>query len=274
MRTNFIDWLQVFRPTVYQRRIEVRGFLVARRGEHVLRCLHDQAVRSPFRGLLDGRIHFESFRFDSIFMLPVARGDVLWRKGNEEHGGDQLVHDIDCARVVEHRCHGVVIGRWDGIELVIVAARAPQRQAHQRAACGVELFVGDVVQHLRLVLFGERFLAECDEAGGDDAFGVDVAWFIGGKQVAGDLEAHHSIERHVFVEGVDHPVAVPVGIWVEIVVIVARGIGVTGYVQPVATPSFSIAWGGQQAVHYGSEGGSGLVGEKSFDLFAIGRHPG
>ena len=71
---------------------------------------------------------------------------------------------------VEDRHHAVVVHLRDGIELVIVAARAGHRQSHERARGGADHVVKIVVAIVRVLLLAEQHArADAVEAGGDQA---------------------------------------------------------------------------------------------------------
>ena len=61
---------------------------------------------------------------------------------------------------LENACKRVVIRRWNGIKLVIVTARAAERQAEQRFAERVNLLVDDIHLHLHLVRLSQNLWPE------------------------------------------------------------------------------------------------------------------
>ena len=81
------------------------------------------------------------------------------------------------------------------------------------------------------------------EAGCDDVFGGGI-----GQKVARDLPDRELVERHVGVEGADHPVAIgpdrPIA-----VLLIPVGVGVAGKVEPAAGPAFAIPRAGEQSFH-------------------------
>src|SRR5207249_8302430 len=80
----------------------------------------------------------------------------------------------------------VVLGR-DRIKLVVVTARAGQRQAEEGPPDHVDLVVGDVRQQLFLVGVAPAPVADRQHARGDDTGNVNLVWVRGRNQVAGDL---------------------------------------------------------------------------------------
>ena len=60
-----------------------------------------------------------------------------------------------------------------------------------------------------------------------------------GKKIACDLFEGKSVERHILVQGVYHPVAVAPGLSKKKVLVQAIGIGVTREVEPMSSPAFA-----------------------------------
>jgi len=90
----------------------------------------------------------------------------------------------------------------DGVELVIVAARACHRHAEKGLGSGVELLIGQVQRVLAAVLLGETLGADGQKAGRDGMLGL-LDCIMGRQQVAGELLAHEFIVRLVAVERLD-----------------------------------------------------------------------
>ncbi len=147
-------------------------------------------------------------------------------------------------RALENAVERIVVAHRHRIELVVVAARAAQREAHGRAAQRVERVLD------RLVHGGVGIHAEParlrDEPGGHD---LAVARRLVGRrqQIAGDLFAQELVVRRVAVEGVDHVVAVQPGLWDRIVAALAGRVGIPGDIQPVAPPPLAVARRGEKS---------------------------
>ena len=154
------------------------------------------------------------------------------------------------ARAVEDAVKRVVILRGDGIEFVIVAARAIHGEAEEGASEIVDRVLDGEV--LRVVVHA-RAEAACvgDVAGGDD-----LIVRARGQQIAGDLRAHKLIVRQVGIEGRDDPVAILVHLRDGKIRVVAGGVGVAHHVEPVPAPAFAVRRGGEEAVE---ENCAGLV---------------
>ena len=138
-------------------------------------------------------------------------------------------------RARENAGHGIVIFSGDGIELVIMTARAGNGNRHEGAGGHVELLVDKVHFELLRVAVVERLGAHGEEAGGN-------ATGIGGlarQQVAGDLFLDKLVERLVRIECVDHVIAIAPRVREGGVAFHAIAFGIAGHVQPVAAPAFA-----------------------------------
>ena len=98
-------------------------------------------------------------------------------------------------RGVKDPRQAVVILRRDRIELVIVAARARDGQAHERPAGEVDLVVDDVADELFLVRVAAAPFADHVDAGRDDAVLVERLAVARRDQIAGDLLLHEAVVR-------------------------------------------------------------------------------
>ena len=149
---------------------------------------------------------------------------------------------------------------------MVVAAGAAESQAQKSPADRIDLLVDDVHLHLHRVILGQHFRAEGQEAGRDQAL---MAFGIAGRvgqQVAGDLLADELVVGLVDVEGVNHVVAIAIGVDVRQVFILPVGIGIAGHVEPMPAPPLAILRSGQQSIHQSRESVGGVVGEKGIDL--------
>ena len=157
-----------------------------------------------------------------LSVLVGGRGrDIRWRV-------TVLERLAPLGDVIEERKDLVELLLADRIELVVVAPRAPERQAqpHGRG----RRYPIDHVLHQEL--FGDdaplAVLAVVPVEGGGDS----LAQRGFGEQVAGKLFDGELIKRHVGVVGIDHPVAVPphgsFGIG-----LIPAGVSIPGAVQPL-----------------------------------------
>ena len=147
----------------------------------------------------------------------------------------------------------VVVRLRDGVELVVVAPRAGDGEAHEAAADDVDAVVDDVG------LVVEEAASEGEKA----ERGVWDGVFRRGDLVPGDLLDDELVVRQVGIQRGDDPVAVGVAVG-EIARLVAGevalGVGVARHVEPVAAPAFAVAGRGEQAVHdFGKGVGRGVL---------------
>src|SRR5580698_2302857 len=167
-------------------------------------------------------------------------------------------------RTVEDALQRVVIAGGDGIELVIVTARAANREAQVR---GPEIV--DRVRGLGTV----RAHCFSNVAGGNNVLPVLRLGLVG-KQVAGNLLADETVVRLVLIERRDHVVAILVGLLDGIVTASARGICVAHNVKPHTAPTLAIARRSEEPVDYVLVGLRRSVGKKCIDLLRRGRQTG
>ncbi len=147
----------------------------------------------------------------------------------------QRISGLDVAE--QGSFHGVVVALQDGIELVIVTARALHRQSQNTSSNGRDQIVQIVVAALGVVFFAEGHArAGAQEAGGDQAvFSLPIQF------VAGDLFLDKYVVRLVLIVGAHHIIAVTPGFRTVVIVLEAARIGVTRDVQPVPAPALAVA---------------------------------
>ena len=175
-------------------------------------------------------------------------------------GGVELtVLVVDAA---EDRLEAVVIADRDGIELVIMAAGAADREAEETLACIDE----NVVEG---VLPGEPFrgvvgadLSREENRGGDEKPGGGVVP-VG---IAGELTADEGVVGHVGVEGGHDPVAVGPGIGPFGIHLVAVGVGIPDDVEPVLGHPFAVSRRGEETVGDALDSAWRTIGEEAVDL--------
>src|SRR3954465_16089859 len=85
-----------------------------------------------------------------------------------------------------------------------------------------------------------------------------------GKQVTGDLLDRESIERHVFVEGGDDPVAPTPGRGTRAVDLETVGVGVPGLIEPMPAPPLAEVRAGERW---------GRIGSSPWGVFAPTKPP-
>ena len=138
-------------------------------------------------------------RFESAFAFGVQR-----KRSIHELRDVRMLHRFDVAKDPGDR---VVVFRWNGIELVVVAAGAGHRLRQKSFGHDVDLFVDDVHPQLLFVLFLEVGVAEHQERRRRRQT-LFLPPTVARKKVAGDLLANHAVEWNVIIEGIDHVVAI------------------------------------------------------------------
>ncbi len=209
-------------------------------------------------------------------------GDLLLRFYGVFQFGELIDHLLRCARilfihgVVEDAGKRVVIGLRNGIVLVIVAAGAGDSQAHEAAGYGIDavmplISAGDFVRAV-VVIPGP----EAQKAGAGEHLGA----VFGIHQVARELSFDEAIVRHIVVEGLDHPIAITIGVGVgaitsgerlETAVIVFAE---AGDIEPLAAPALAIVGRGEETIdQFGVSVWRNVLFESS-DLFRRGGKAG
>ena len=94
------------------------------------------------------------------------------------------------------------------------------------------------------------------------------------QQVACDLFADELVDMASRVEGVDHVIAISPGVWISMVFVGSGRIGVSGDVQPVASPSFAVARRREQSVDHLRESVWRVIRQKRADFFFRWRQTG
>ena len=151
-------------------------------------------------------------------------------------------------RVVENAGQSVVVGLWNGIVLVVVAARACDGQAEEASGNDVDAivtFIGSRDFNGAVVVVPRT---ETEEARSRSRLVADG--FI--HHVARDLRPHELVIGHVVVKGLNDPVAVQVCIGVIVAALVRSGLETaivvfskTRHVEPDASPALAILLRGE-----------------------------
>ena len=218
--------------------------------------------------LLDGRV-------EQRHLGPVGLEDFVGLfLRNQRHEVARDLVELDARERVagggEDPVERVVVLVRDGVELVVVAARAADGKAQEGLAEIIDRIVDDQVLGAR---FARREAARRREVSrGDDllvAFGLRPR----GEQVAGDLLADELVEGFVRVERVDDVVPVFVHLRDRVVRVATRGVGVADDVQPVTAPALPIVRGGQQALDHRREGVRSRVLKEGLHLPGRRRQP-
>ena len=136
----------------------------------------------------------------------------------------------------EHRLHGIKVDLGNGVELMVVAAGAPNRQAKE-GGTGDPYHVGQFVGPL--LLPEQRIFAAHDILG---ASHQKTGGGVLAQGVPGNLLEHELVVGLVLVECPNDIVAVVVGIGPLVVGLEAGAVGIAYDVQPMAGPAFTVTW--------------------------------
>ena len=132
---------------------------------------------------------------------------------------------------------------------MIVAAGTAERRRQKSPAQRIDLFVDQIHFQLHLVGFRQNFRANGEEPQRSETLMLDGQNFRGGQQVAGQLLDHELVVGLVVVKSVDDVVAVSPGIAKGDVLVEPIGICITGNVEPVPSPAFTVVRRSEQSVH-------------------------
>ncbi len=163
---------------------------------------------------------------------------------------------------LEHTIETVVIDRGNRLELVIVAPGTAHRQSEQAPRDHVDPVVDRVVVNLLV----------WPAADGEKAKRGQVAVVVGpyAREVGRELRRDKTVERQVFVERADDPIAIRVGVGILAVDGAAkRGpltVGIAGHVEPVAAPPLAVPRAFQQAIDRRLKHRRRRVGREGVDL--------
>ena len=158
----------------------------------------------------------------------------------------QVVHRMGA---LEDRRQCIVIVGGNGIELMIVAAGTAERRRQKSPAQRIDLFVDQIHFQLHLVGFCQNFRADGEEPQRSETLMLNGQNFRGGQQVAGQLLDHELVVGLVVVKSVDDVVAVSPGVAKGDVLVEPIGICITGNVEPVPSPAFTVVRRCEQSVH-------------------------
>ena len=139
----------------------------------------------------------------------------------------------------------------DGVELVVVAARAVDREALEGAEHVRHHVVTVEVAGLLLVDGPFSKLDVTDVVPGtcgEHPCGDDRARVILVEDISSELLCDEVRVGFVLVERADDPVPVRPGVRARLVLVITVGVGVVDDVEPVSCPTFTVAWGREQAV--------------------------
>ena len=169
--------------------------------------------------------------------------------------------------VEENPCQGVIVLGGNGIELVVVAAGAGDRQAQNGPGQGVDLVIHGVIAVAQLAFLSSA-IAFIDGTQGKETQRAPPFHTNAAHQVSGDLLHDEPVVAQVPIEGLHHPIPIPVGVGQGIgrVVVGPLFFRVAGHVQPIAGPALAVVGRGQQAVDHGFMGLGRGIPQEGLDL--------
>src|SRR5262249_9417131 len=144
----------------------------------------------------------------------------------------------------------VEIARWNGVVLVIMAARATDGKSEEdgrgRSGDLAEIvlpdFVGDEV----------RAIPRSEAQKSDRHVPLNVRLVVVARAAvlvaAGELLNHEPVVGHVRLKRLDHPIAIAPGVADGSVAFEAAGFAVSNQIEPVAAPAFAVTRIFEQAV--------------------------
>ena len=147
----------------------------------------------------------------------------------------------------EERLHPVIIALPEAVELMVMAARAAQRDAQNAGAHDV--------RHLRkLLVAAARYQlvagiaphrAQTIKPRRDQRF-----LFRGRDLIARDLFLHKPVERLVIIKCADHIVAIAPRVRTEVIVLITFRLREPHHIQPVLAPVLPVMRTGEQTLHH------------------------
>ena len=179
---------------------------------------------------------------------------------------------LPVAAADEEALQAVVIALRDGVELVVVAARARDGEAEERLGHHVEAVVHAVALVLPDVHGRMHFLTEKPEAGAEQRFiRAARAQARLRHEVAGDMLGDELVVRHAVVQRADDVVAILPGVRNDRLPLMPARLRVAHEVQPVPRPALAEMRRRQQAIHDLRERLRRSVLEKRLDLRGLRR---
>ena len=230
--------------------------LCALRFDRLAPCLVEVALLVLFLELLHPFVQLRDFRRGRLCLHGCVGFGGLRRFEAREQArlGVVLVAALPVLlaaqrrRARENPGHRVVVGLRDGIEFVIVAPRASEREAHRGAAQRVHLIINAVELELLGVPLVQIHRAEREHSGGDDLF-LAILRILRVEQIARDLLGEKFVERFVRIERINHVIPVPPRIWERHIARPAHRVRIARDIEPVTPPSLAERRRPQQPVH-------------------------
>ena len=135
----------------------------------------------------------------------------------------------------ENRGERIIVGLEDRIKFMIVASNTTERHSQKRLTDRIELLVDGIHDQLFAIWFRKNFGTKDQETGTGFGFLIAV-----GEQVTGQLFGDKRIDRFVRIERLDNVIAISPSVSESDIFVEAVRVGISGYVQPVPSPSHSV----------------------------------
>ena len=217
--------------------------------------LLDDLFAYGFGLLLQRRLQLLDLRFEGLVRF-LRLGPFLGESDLEEPFGRRLPV-IGIEGRLQHGAQAVIVALRDGIVLMVVATRAPDRQSHDRGAQYVDL-IGDHIH-----AFGQRTVRRRigavgrhpQKPGGGQSVDRLLRSFLEApvvnQFVAGELFSQKAVVGLVLIEGANDRVSIAPRVRTHLVgVDDAFRIRIAGQVKPVLGPPFAVMRRREQAVDH------------------------
>ncbi len=179
------------------------------------------------------------------------RGQIDECLGADVTTGDTFVA-VRCAaeraNAVKDAGERVVVAHRHGLGFVIVTSCAGEREPEERTPDDVDLVIDLIEDVLLVVALLHIHAAEREHACADDLI-TALQHGLCRQQISGDLLGDEAVVGFVFVEGIDHPVAIPRGIQKRCIPHAADAVGITHDIEPVPRPALAEAFGLEKGFH-------------------------
>lgn len=184
--------------------------------------------------------------------------------------GDAVVavrRPAERAAAVKDAGERVVVAHGDRLGFVIVAPCAGEREAEESASDDVDLVIDLIEDVLLVVALLHVHAAEREHAGADDLI-TTLKHGLRRQQIARDLLGDEAVVGFVFVERINHPIAIPRSIQKRCIPHATDAVRITHDIEPVPRPALAEAFGLEECVHDLREGDviGGRIAQEGLDL--------
>ena len=179
------------------------------------------------------------------------------------------------AAAFNHAVQRIKIAGADGVELVVVTARAGDGHALEGFADDVDLVVDDFGLVRADVHRRVAVLTEPPPGGGQPALvPAAILGKAGFDLVAGDVLFHKAVVGHVVIKRADYIIAIAPNFLVCEIKLMPKRLRIAHQIQPVPRPAFAEVRRGQKLIHDHCERLLRVVPQKQINLLRCGRQSG